>query len=40
MKSLMRGCLMRVARVAPGMGITFMCVEKVKAYGRTQRARE
>ena len=26
--ALMRGCLMRIARVAPGMGITFTMVEK------------
>jgi hypothetical protein len=25
---------MRVARVAPGMGITFMCVENVKEFGK------
>ena len=26
--ALMRGCAMRIARVAPGMGITFTVVEK------------
>jgi len=31
-QSLMRGCLMRVARVAPGMAITFTTVEKVTEY--------
>ena len=30
-KSLMRGCMMRIARVAPGMGITFTVVEKFTA---------
>lgn len=30
--SLMKGCMMRIARVAPGMGITFTVVEKVSAY--------
>lgn len=30
--SLMKGCLMRIARVAPGMGITFTVVENVSAY--------
>jgi hypothetical protein len=41
-RALMRGCLMRVARVAPGMGLTFMCVEKVKEFGRSydKRGRE
>lgn len=41
-KALMRGCLMRVARVAPGMGLTFMCVEKVKEFGKEydKRGRE
>ncbi len=28
-RSLMRGCMMRVLRVAPGMGITFTVVEQV-----------
>jgi len=28
-RSLMRGCMMRILRVAPGMGITFTVVEKV-----------
>jgi len=28
---LWRGCLMRIARVAPGMGITFTVVEQVTA---------
>ncbi len=27
-RALMRGCGMRIARVAPGMGITFTMVEK------------
>jgi len=28
LQSLMRGCMMRIARVAPGMGLTFVVVEK------------
>ena len=31
-RSLMRGCGMRIARVAPGMGITFTVVEKVTQH--------
>jgi len=33
-KSLMRGCMMRVLRVAPGMAITFTAVEKVTEYSK------
>mmetsp|Transcript_14182 Transcript_14182/g.40300 ORF Transcript_14182/g.40300 Transcript_14182/m.40300 type:complete len:304 (-) Transcript_14182:773-1684(-) len=30
-RALMSGCMMRIIRVAPGMGITFVCVEKVSS---------
>lgn len=32
--ALMKGCMMRIARVAPGMGITFTVVEYVTAWAR------
>jgi len=31
-RSLMRGCIMRIVRVAPGMGITFTMVEKMSEW--------
>lgn len=31
-KALMRGCMMRIVRVAPGMGITFTVVEKFSQW--------
>jgi len=31
-RALMRGCVMRIARVAPGMGITFTVVEKFSEH--------
>lgn len=33
-RSLMRGCMMRIARVAPGMAITFTVIEKVTDYAK------
>lgn len=36
-KALMRGCSMRIARVAPGMGITFTIVESFKAWYSQQQ---
>ena len=31
-RALMRGCMMRIVRVAPGMGITFTVVEKFSEW--------
>lgn len=31
-RALMRGCMMRIVRVAPGMGITFTVVEKFSQW--------
>jgi len=35
--TLMKGCMMRIARVAPGMGVTFTTVEKVSEWYQKRR---